>query len=85
MTSLPADTIGISDRGRLAPGLAADIVIFDPSRVRATATYTDPLQLAEGFDVVIVNGKVARENGVLATELSGEVLAPPVTTHWATD
>lgn len=78
MTSLPADTIGISDRGRLAPGLAADIVIFDPSRVRATATYTDPLQLAEGFDVVIVNGKVARENGVLATELSGEVLAPPV-------
>jgi len=79
MTSLPADTIGISDRGRLEPGLAADILIFDPSRVSAPATYTDPLQLALGFDVVIVNGKVARENGSLATGLHGEVLVPHAT------
>ncbi|MGE0622060.1 MAG: amidohydrolase family protein [Pseudomonadales bacterium] len=76
MTSLPADTIGIRDRGRLAPGMAADIVIFDPARVRAPASYTDPLQLAQGFDVVIVNGKVAREEGALQAGLWGEVLVP---------
>ena len=82
MTSLPADTIGIQDRGRLLPGLAADIVIFDPARVRAVADYIDPHRLAEGFDVVIVNGRVARENDRLATRLSGEVLKPPETTRW---
>jgi CubicO group peptidase (beta-lactamase class C family)/N-acyl-D-aspartate/D-glutamate deacylase len=79
MTSLPADTIGIGDRGRLAPGMAADILIFDPARVGAPADYTDPLQLAKGFDVVIVNGKVARENGELAAGLHGQVLTPPPT------
>ena len=81
MTSLPADTIGIRDRGRLQPGLAADIVIFDPSRVRARATYVDPLQLADGFDVVIVNGRVAREDGRLAADLAGQVLIPQARTR----
>lgn len=76
MTSLPADTLGIGDRGRLAPGMAADIVIFDPARVSAPASYTDPLQLAKGFDVVIVNGQVARENGQLTSRLNGAVLVP---------
>jgi len=80
MTSLPADTIGITDRGRLEPGMAADILIFDPLRVSAPASYTDPLQLAQGFDVVIVNGQVAREDGRLTAEgLHGEVLLPPAT------
>jgi N-acyl-D-amino-acid deacylase len=44
--------------------------------VRANATYPDPLQLADGFDVVIVNGKIAREFGQLSAELSGRVLKP---------
>jgi N-acyl-D-amino-acid deacylase len=82
MTSLPADTIGLRDRGRLEPGLAADIVIFDPARVRALADYIDPHRLAEGFDVVIVNGQVARENGRIGSVLSGAVLRPPETTRW---
>jgi len=77
MTSLPADTIGIEDRGRLQPGLAADILIFDPARVHAPASYVNPMQLAQGFDVVIVNGVVAREDGRLTRELTGTVLAPP--------
>jgi len=76
MTSLPASQIGITDRGRLEPGMAADIVIFDPSRVKARATYTDPLQLAEGFDEVIVNGQIARENGALNPLRAGVVLKP---------
>jgi N-acyl-D-amino-acid deacylase len=76
MTSLPAAILGLADRGTLAVGMAADLVIFDPARVRATATYTDPLQLAEGFDVVIVNGRIARRDGALGTTLHGRVLRP---------
>ncbi len=76
MTSFAAGVLGIEDRGRLEEGLAADIVIFDPQRVRATASYPDPLRLADGFDVVIVNGKVARERGALDDALHGRVLRP---------
>ncbi|MEZ5559988.1 MAG: amidohydrolase family protein [Pseudomonadales bacterium] len=76
MTSLPARQIGLHDRGALLPGMAADLVVFDPERVRARATYVDPLQLAEGFDVVLVNGQVARMAGRLDETLHGEVLRP---------
>lgn len=76
MTSLPAAIIGLTDRGTLAPGQAADIVVFDPARVRARATYVDPLALAEGFDVVIVNGRVARAAGEPAHGLHGRTLRP---------
>jgi N-acyl-D-aspartate/D-glutamate deacylase len=76
MTSLPADQIGMRNRGRLLSGYAADLVIFDPANVRANATYIDPLQFAEGFDVVIVNGQVARESSVLTPGRAGSVLKP---------
>jgi N-acyl-D-aspartate/D-glutamate deacylase len=76
MTSLPADILGIEDRGRLAPGTKADVIVFDPARVRALATYTDPLQLAEGFDIVIVNGEMARRDRRLGDRLAGRVLRP---------
>jgi N-acyl-D-aspartate/D-glutamate deacylase len=75
MTSFPAGILGIDDRGRLQPGSKADVLLFDPARVRARATYPEPLQLAEGFDVVIVNGEIARSDGRLG-ELSGRVLRP---------
>ena len=76
MTSFAAGVLGIEDRGHLRPGSKADVLVFDPARVRARATYPEPLQLAEGFDVVIVNGKVARSGGRLG-ELAGRVLSPP--------
>jgi len=76
MTSFAAEVLGITDRGVVQAGMVADLIIFDPSRVRENATYSAPLQLAGGFDVVIVNGKVARENGQLASELFGMVLRP---------
>ncbi|MDH4071601.1 MAG: amidohydrolase family protein, partial [Gammaproteobacteria bacterium] len=76
MTSFAADVLGITDRGTIEVGTKADLLVFDPARVRATATYPDPLQLAEGFDVVIVNGRVARENRALAGDLHGRVLTP---------
>ncbi len=76
MTSFAAGVLGITDRGTVKPGMIADLIIFDPARVHETATYPDPLQLAIGFDVVIVNGKIARADGEQADELFGHVLQP---------
>ena len=76
MTSFAAGVLSIEDRGVLQPNMKADLIIFDPANVRATATYPDPLQLADGFDVVVVNGKVARENGRIDARRHGKVLSP---------
>lgn len=76
MTSFPAGILGLRDRGSVKANMKADIIIFDPQSVRETASYPDPLRLADGFDVVIVNGRVARENGTLDADLHGKVLSP---------
>jgi len=76
MTSQSARILGISDRGLLKEGNKADIVIFEPERVKALATYPKPHQLAEGFDIVIVNGKIARRNGTADNAFYGRVLKP---------
>ncbi|MCB1647634.1 MAG: amidohydrolase family protein [Pseudomonadales bacterium] len=76
MTSQPASVLGISDRGVIKAGYKADLVLFDPARVKANATYPQPHQLADGFDLVVVNGQIARENGVLDSALHGQVLKP---------
>ena len=56
MTSLPAKTFGLKNRGTLQPGAIADIVIFDPENVSAPSTFEDPHHYATGFSDVIVNG-----------------------------
>lgn len=76
MTSYSASLLGISDRGSVEVGKAADLIVFDPASVRATATYADPLQLAEGFEVVMVNGEIAFQNGGGLAVASGQVLSP---------
>lgn len=76
MTSFAAGILRIEDRGVIEANRKADIIIFDPLKVRETASYPDPLRLADGFDIVIVNGEVARENGVLTTAFHGRVLSP---------
>jgi len=76
LTAFPANVLGISDRGAIRENMKADILIFDMEEVRATATYPDPLQLAEGFEIVIVNGKVARQFGRQDRQLFGQVLKP---------
>ncbi|MBI3948523.1 MAG: D-aminoacylase [Armatimonadetes bacterium] len=63
MTSLPATTFGLKDRGVLRPGAAADIVLFDPDRVRDTATYQEPRRHPEGIPHVIVNGAPVIRDG----------------------
>jgi N-acyl-D-aspartate/D-glutamate deacylase len=76
MTSFAASVLGLTDRGSIEPGKAADLVIFDPEQVRARATYPAPIQLADGFDVVLVNGEIAFESGAVDTVRSGLVLRP---------
>ena len=57
MTSLPAHTFGLHDRGLLREGMAADLVLFDPARVQDKSTYAQPHQYSQGFDFVLVNGQ----------------------------
>ena len=56
LTLLPAQTLGVSERGRLVPGFYADITIFDPDMIEDQATFEDPHQYANGIRHVLVNG-----------------------------
>jgi N-acyl-D-amino-acid deacylase len=76
MTSLPARTFGLRDRGLIKPDMAADLVLFDPAKVQDKATFADPHQYSEGFDIVIVNGKVAVEGGKPTDVRAGKVVRP---------
>jgi N-acyl-D-amino-acid deacylase len=74
MTSLPARTFGFKDRGVLREGAAADVLVFDPDKVQDKATFVNPHQYSEGFDYIVVNGKVAGEQGKLNDVRAGMVL-----------
>jgi N-acyl-D-aspartate/D-glutamate deacylase len=74
MTSLPANRLGLRERGRIAPGMAADLVIFDPARIQDRATYEQPLQYAEGVDYLLINGKLAIDGGKTTAAHVGKVL-----------
>jgi N-acyl-D-amino-acid deacylase len=63
MTSLPASTFGLTDRGVLEPGYAADLVVLDPDTVTDRATFAEPHQLSVGVRDVVVNGVLALRNG----------------------
>jgi N-acyl-D-amino-acid deacylase len=74
MTSLPAQILGVTDRGALRPGQAADITIFDPQTVADKATFDDPLQYPVGIPYVIVNGVVVIKEGEHTGAKPGRVL-----------
>lgn len=77
MTSFPAQRVGLVDRGILRPGMKADVVVFDPARVRDRATYENPHQYPEGVTVVFVNGVAVFENGAMTGARPGVVLYGP--------
>lgn len=79
MTSLPARTFGLHNRGLLRPGMCADITIFNPETVIDRATYQDPVQFPEGVEYVIVNGEVTVEDGEHTGVRAGHVLRHHVT------
>jgi len=74
MTSLPAARMGFRDRGAIAVGKKADIVIFDPRTVRDTATTKNPRSAPVGIDDVLVNGIPVLRAGRLTGERPGMVL-----------
>ena len=74
LTSLPAARMGLTDRGRLAEGMKADIAIFDPNEFRETGTLESPSRLATGMEHVIVNGQPVLRDGVMTGLRSGRPL-----------
>jgi N-acyl-D-amino-acid deacylase len=74
MTSLPASVYRLKDRGTLAAGTWADVLVFDPAKVADRATYAQPQRLAAGMTYVIVNGVVAIDSGRPAATISGRLL-----------
>jgi N-acyl-D-amino-acid deacylase len=77
MTSQPAARVHLADRGILRPGMAADITVFDPARIRDTATFQDPTHYAEGVQYVFVNGRPVVAQGRITTERPGRALRGP--------
>ena len=77
MTSLPAGRFRIFDRGLLRPGMKADLVVFDPKRVRDAAEFGKPHRYAEGFIHVFVNGRPVLRDGRMTGERPGRVLLGP--------
>jgi dihydroorotase/N-acyl-D-amino-acid deacylase len=73
-SALPAQRMRFTDRGVLKQGMAADIVIFDPDRIRDLATFEQPRQLSQGMDYVLVNGVPVIAAGSMTGALPGKVL-----------
>ncbi|MBV9545052.1 MAG: D-aminoacylase [Chloroflexi bacterium] len=74
MTGLPASILGFKDRGRIAAGMMADIVLFDPTRIADASTYAEPTRLAQGVEYVLLGGELALERGSLVRLDAGRVL-----------
>ncbi|MGB7174053.1 MAG: D-aminoacylase [Candidatus Acidiferrales bacterium] len=76
-SALPAQRMKLTDRGVLKKGMWADVVIFDPAKVRDLATYENPNQLSTGMDYVLVNGVPVISGGKMTDTLPGKVLYGP--------
>ncbi len=74
VTSLPADILSLTDRGRLRPGAFADVVIFDPKTFQDHSTYEKPLQYATGVTDVFINGQLALADGLPTGAVPGRVI-----------
>ena len=74
MTTLPANNLSLNDRGRLESGAFADIVVFDPDSIQDHATYKDSHRPSTGVSYVIVNGKLALDDGHATGAATGRVV-----------
>ncbi len=76
-SALPAQREHLADRGVLKMGMWADVVVFDPAKVRDLATYENPNQLSVGMDYVLVNGVPVIADGKMTNALPGKVIYGP--------
>jgi N-acyl-D-amino-acid deacylase len=76
-SALPAQRERLADRGVLKKGMWADVVVFDPAKVRDLATYANPQQLSVGMDYVLVNGVQVIADGKMTSALPGKVIYGP--------
>lgn len=74
LTGRPAARLGLTDRGLVRPGYAADLVLFDPDTVADTATFEDPRQQAVGIDLVLVDGVAVLDGGARTDALPGHAV-----------
>jgi N-acyl-D-aspartate/D-glutamate deacylase len=74
MTSLPANILRLTDRGRLSVGMKADLLVFDPEKIQDNATFEKPLQYATGIDYMLVNGVAVISEGKLTAARPGTVI-----------
>jgi N-acyl-D-amino-acid deacylase len=76
MTGAPAERLRLADRGRVASGYAADVVVFDPATILDRATFSDPFQYPVGISTVIVNGSVVLRDGARTPGRPGRAVRP---------
>jgi N-acyl-D-amino-acid deacylase len=74
LAALPADNLGLTDRGRLKTGNYADVVVFDPKTISDHATFEKPMQYATGVNYVLVNGELALKDGTPTGAHSGRAV-----------
>ena len=74
MSAMPAERLGLKQRGLIKDGYYADLTIFDPETVQGKATFAEPKQYSAGFDVVVVNGKIVLKDGMHQEVYCGRVL-----------
>jgi N-acyl-D-amino-acid deacylase len=77
LTSFPASNLGLKDRGHLAPGMMADVAIFDPATIADKATFEQPQQFAVGMRHVMVNGQPVMLNGEMTKARPGRAVRGP--------
>jgi N-acyl-D-aspartate/D-glutamate deacylase len=77
MTSLPAQRMGLQDRGLIRPGMAADLVVFDLAAVAERSTFAEPNRYAAGFSHVAVNGRLVVDEGRPTEARPGRFLRGP--------
>lgn len=74
VTAKPASLLGLHDRGLLAPGMIADVTVFDPQAIAPRATYLDPIRLSQGVAHVLISGEPAMLDGVQTEARLGRFL-----------